>query len=259
MATVVLIHWKRAEATERLPVLLQAGFEVALLDTVGGAVLKILVRDPPDAFVIDLGRLPSQGRDLALWLRQQKSTRRVPIIFVGGDLGKVRPIRELLPDAAYGAWRDVVATLKGALQNPPEEPIVLDSFAGYSGTPLPKKLGIKEGSTVTLLGAPVGFEEVLGELPGRVRIKRQARGKTDLIVLFAQSAAELRRRFPAAGRTLVERGRLWIAWPKKSSGVPSDLTQQFVREYGLAADWVDFKICAIDETWSGLCFVRRKK
>ena len=256
---VVLVHWKRAEAQERLFEFAAAGFEVALLDTSGSPGLKALKEDPPDAFVIDLGRLPSQGRDLALWLRQQKPTRRVPLVFVGGDLTKTRAIRQILPDAVYGSCRDISGGIKRAVRNPPAEPVVPDSFAGYSGTPLPKKLGIKEGATVTLMGAPDGFEAVLGNLPSRVRIKRRASGRTDLIVLFARSQAELRRRFPAASKVLLERGRLWIAWPKKSSGIASDLTQQGVRSYGLERDWVDFKICAIDPTWSGLCFVRRKK
>ena len=78
-------------------------------------------------------------------------------------------------------------------------------------------------------------------------------------MLFVRSLAELRRRFPVAGRALVERGRLWIAWPKKASGVETDLTQGYVRKTGLDSGLVDFKICAIDATWSGLCFTRRKK
>jgi len=94
------------------------------------------------------------------------------------------------------------------------------TMAGYSGTPLPKKLGIKSGETVTLLGAPDDFDATLGELPDDVRVRRQARGTADRVLLFARSLAELRRRFAAAERLLGERGALWICWPKKASGVP---------------------------------------
>ncbi|MCK5620082.1 MAG: DUF3052 family protein [Candidatus Krumholzibacteria bacterium] len=129
---------------------------------------------------------------------------------------------------------------------------------GYSGTPLPKKLGIKSNAVVVLLGAPAGIKKTLGRLPDGVRVKKQARGKADVIVLFAKSVKDLERRFPVATRVLIEGGRLWIAWPKKASGVPSDLTQAVVRSTGLDAGLVDYKISAIDETWSGLCFTQRR-
>ncbi|MCP4662787.1 MAG: DUF3052 domain-containing protein [bacterium] len=129
---------------------------------------------------------------------------------------------------------------------------------GYSGTPLPKKLGIRAGSVVALLGAPAGFERKLGELPEGVRLKKQARGHADVILLFARSRANLEARFPAAARALAEGGGLWIVWPKKASGVASDLTLPAVRAFGLGSGFVDYKICAVDETFSGLLFARRR-
>ncbi|TNF71135.1 MAG: DUF3052 family protein [Acidobacteria bacterium] len=131
-------------------------------------------------------------------------------------------------------------------------------MAGYSGTPLPKKLGIKGRSVVALLGAPDDFEETLGALPEKVRLRHRASGQSDLVLLFTKRQKELERRFPVAVRTMAEGGSLWIAWPKQASGVATDLTQNKVRAYGLANGLVDFKICAIDETWSGLRFARRK-
>lgn len=131
--------------------------------------------------------------------------------------------------------------------------------AGYSGTPLPKKLGIKEGTVVALLGAPATFQRTLGKVPENVTFRRQARGKADLVILFAKSVADLSRRLPPARRTIAHRGSLWIAWPKKSSGVSSDLDEGVVRRPGLDAGLVDFKICAIDQTWSGLRFAVRKR
>ena len=128
-------------------------------------------------------------------------------------------------------------------------------MAGYSGTPLPKKLGIKPGQRVALLRAPDGFDATLGELPEDVALRRTARGPLDVIVSFTDSERDLRRRFAALARALDPAGGLWIAWPKRASGVPTDLDGNVVREVGLAAGLVDNKVCAIDETWSGLRFV----
>jgi hypothetical protein len=133
------------------------------------------------------------------------------------------------------------------------------SPAGYSGTPLPQKLGIKPGSRVALIGAPGGFvEDVLGPLPEGVALRSDTRVTFDVGLLFARSARELGRRFPAALRAMGEPGRLWMVWPKRASGVPTDLDENRVRDLGLAAGLVDYKVAAIDATWSGLCFARRR-
>jgi hypothetical protein len=125
--------------------------------------------------------------------------------------------------------------------------------------PLPKKLGIKEGSRVVLVNAPAGFDPVLGELPGGVRVGTTARGPRDVILFFVTSRRELERRFEKLAGALDPAGGLWIAWPKKASGVATDLDQAVVMEVGLATGLVDNKVCAIDETWSGLRFVIRKE
>jgi hypothetical protein len=129
--------------------------------------------------------------------------------------------------------------------------------SGYSGTPLPRKLGIKPGSRLALVGAPDDLGATLGELPGGVVVRRRAQGPCDVIVAFFTRGAELERRMPALKRALDPAGGLWIAWPKRSSGVQTDLGDGPVREAGLAAGLVDNKVCAIDETWSGLRFVYR--
>jgi len=137
----------------------------------------------------------------------------------------------------------------GASQRP------ASNLAGYSGTPLPKKLMIKEGATVALVGAPEDFEATLGELPPGVVLRRNRRGKPDTAIWFVRSLADLKREIGRMGR-LAPRG-LWIAWPKKASGVETDVGEAAVRSTGLAAGLVDHKICAIDATWSGLRFVER--
>jgi hypothetical protein len=131
------------------------------------------------------------------------------------------------------------------------------SPAGYSGTPLARKLGIKAGAVLALIEAPEGFDSTLGELPGGVAVRRAARGKLDVIVAFFVERAKLERRLPALRSALAPAGGLWIAWPKRSSGVATDLTENVVRELGLGTGLVDNKVCAIDHTWSGLRFVYR--
>lgn len=130
-------------------------------------------------------------------------------------------------------------------------------MAGYSGTPLAKKLGIKPGHRVAVLARPAGF--TIPGLPEGVTEVASIRGSApiDVALLFAERASVLKARFgPTAGKLAID-GGLWVGWPKQASGVPTDLTGDRVRAFGLDAGLVDNKVCAIDETWSGLRFVRR--
>jgi hypothetical protein len=129
--------------------------------------------------------------------------------------------------------------------------------AGYSGTPLARKLGIRAGLRVALIRAPAGLETELGELPPGVEIRRRMGAPADVVLAFFNDRAELGRRLPALRGALTIDGGLWIAWPKRASGVQTDLTETVVRELGLAAGLVDNKVCAIDGVWSGLRFVYR--
>ena len=128
-------------------------------------------------------------------------------------------------------------------------------MAGYSGTPLPKKLGIKEGHRLLVLGAPDGF--ALEDVPGGVVPRSTARGTADVILSFHDRRAELARRMPKLRGLMDPAAGLWIAWPKRASKLPTDLTEDVVRELALENALVDNKVCAIDETWSGLRLVIR--
>jgi hypothetical protein len=129
---------------------------------------------------------------------------------------------------------------------------------GYSGTPLPQKLGIKPGHRVLLLGAPEGFaKRTLGALPEAVKVRTRASGVADVIVAFHLRRAELAKQLPALRKRMEPAAGLWIAWPKRASKVDTDITEDVVRELALANTLVDNKVCAIDETWSGLRLVIR--
>jgi hypothetical protein len=130
-------------------------------------------------------------------------------------------------------------------------------MAGYSGTPLVKKLGIAPGTTLALIGAPAEFRATLGELPEDVNVlTRAGGGQADVVVCFVRSSHELDTRIVPM-RAMMRSG-LWFAWPKKSSGVRTDLTEDVIRAAGLAHGLVDYKVCAIDDVWSGLKFARRR-
>jgi hypothetical protein len=131
--------------------------------------------------------------------------------------------------------------------------------SGYSGTPLVRKLGLRPGWRVTVLGAPDGLDELLGDLPEGVRISRRLADGIDAAWIFVVERRELERRLPSVLRRLPSEGTLWISWPKRASGVPTDVNENVLREVVLPTGWVDIKVAAIDETWSGLRFALRRE
>ena len=132
-------------------------------------------------------------------------------------------------------------------------------MAGYSGTPLTTKLGIRSGQVVCVLDEPAGFRSLLDPLPGGVVFKVQVRGALDVVVLFVIARKALERRLPAVSRAIFPNGALWVAWPNRASGVATDITEDVIREVVLPTGLVDDKVCAIDETWSGLRVVHRRE
>jgi hypothetical protein len=130
-------------------------------------------------------------------------------------------------------------------------------MAGYSGTPLPQKLGIKPGNRVAILRAPDGLHKSLRPLPEDTVLRTRARGSVDVILFFVKRRAELERRIARLMSALRPTGGLWIAWPKRSSEIPTDITEDAVRDVALPLGLVDNKVCAIDDTWSGLRLVNR--
>jgi CheY-like chemotaxis protein len=256
MARVRLIHWNPTGAAELARVLERSGHRVDHAPFSPESLTALRSR-PPDAFVIDLSRSPAQGRDVGVLLRRSRATREVPLVFAGGEPEKVGRVRELLPDATFTEWRRIRGAVSRALKNAPSGPVVPESsFAAYAGAPLSKKLGIRDGFVVALVEAPEGFERVMRPLPSGAVIRRGARGKCDLAIWFVRTASQVERRIAGLGE-FAGAGGLWVAWPKRASGVRTDLTQAVVRKMGLASGLVDYKVCSIDKTWSGLRFTVR--
>jgi hypothetical protein len=134
-----------------------------------------------------------------------------------------------------------------------------NNMAGYSGTPLIQKIGIKPGHRIIVRNHPASFIKDLGKLPEGTQTAERVSGNANVVVYFTDRLAELQKDFARLSAALVADGMLWISWPKKASGRPTDLTEDIVRRVGLECGLVDVKVCAIDETWSGLKFVIRVK
>jgi hypothetical protein len=253
MTRIRLIHWNSVEAKERIKVLRAAGYQVDY-DALTPDLLRGVREHPPAAVVIDLACLPSHGREVALSLREYKGTRGVPLVFVEGEPEKVEKIRSLLPDAAFSSWTQANHAIAAAIASPAKE-FVLPSqrSTGYSGTPLPKKLGIEKNAVAVVIDAPKEFGRTLGILPDGAELRTRATRERNLTIWFVKSA----RRYQAQFRPVMlalSGAPLWVAWPKKASGVDTDISETIVRDVALAHGLVDYKVCAIDETWSALKF-----
>jgi hypothetical protein len=256
MAHVRLIHWNGDEGRERQRQLRSLGHEVDFDEVQGPGLAPLLRSGSPDVYVIDLTRLPSHGRQVAMWLRRTKTTRHTPIVFLDGDPAKVANLKTLLPDASYTSMRGVERAITKALATPKADPVVPPSSI-YTGKAAVEKLGIKAGMSVCIMNAPAGFADAIGPLPEGVRLTAQPSTRCDLFMAVVRTGRELHAAFTALDR-LVTKHTVWLVWPKKASGVRTELNGNVIRETGLADGWVDFKICSIDETWSGLAFKKRR-
>ena len=266
MKIVRLIHWNEDEGLERQKQLEALGFDVAFDFGDSLFASRRIKASPPDAVVIDLSRMPSHGREVAHSVRGTKATRQLPIVFVDGEPEKVEKTRQFIPDATFTTWGRIKTALRKAIARPPANPVIPDH--NVWGRPIAAKLGVKAGFTVALLGSPKGFAGTLEPLPAKVKFTARPERDADIYICFARTTPELQAHLVAIGdaadppsRSSGETGRqtLWLAWPKKASGTKSELDGNVVRETGLRAGWVDFKVCAINDIWSGLAFKRRKK
>jgi hypothetical protein len=206
-----------------------------------------------DAVVINLSRLPSHGREVATALRGAKSTRHIPILFVEGAPEKVEAIRQLLPDAVYTTWPRIPAALKKLkpLTNPVIPAQMMDRYASRTTA---QKLGIKENSTVTVVDPPRDYLRVFGELPDGVEVSEDPETLSPVTVCFVRNHDDLPDTL-SLGRKIAGKSKFWICWQKgKKSGI-NDIP---VRNSAVALGLVDYKVCSLDPTWSGLVFALKK-
>lgn len=255
MPGVRLIHWNEDEGLERQKQLEALGYDAVFDFADGPALSRLLRASEPDAVVIDLTRLPSHGREVGRSLRSARFSRHWPLIFVGGEPEKVAATKALLPDATYTTWGRIKITLPRAIARPPISPVVPKDV--MSAKPAVAKLGVKPGHKLCLLGSPKGFADGLKPTPAKVTFTARADATCDLFLCFVRSSRELLAQL-ALLRETVDRQTLWLLWPKKASGVKSNLDGNVVRTTGLSTGFVDFKVCSVDDTWSGLAFKKRR-
>jgi hypothetical protein len=265
MYRVLYLHWQKTEARDGAVRLGRMGFQVEVLSEIAAGARELIRKRPPDAVVINLSRLPSHGREIAVWFTETKSTNRIPVIFVDGEAIKIEVTRQRIPSATFCSWSELKSAIKTLCAVPVEErpaPVrVLASgpatAAGYSGTPLWKKLGIKPGAVVLLIKAPANLPELLSERPDGVTFRTSPSAGSDLTLWFPADQSEL---LKMVGRlaTRVPANGLWICWPKKASGVSTDLNEELIRTEAIKSGLTDNKVCAVDPVYAGLRFARTR-
>jgi hypothetical protein len=255
MPRVRLFHWRGKEAGPLIAKLRAAGYEVVHNRETQSPSVREIKESGAVAVVIDLSRLPSHGRYVGAWLRGSKSTRHIPLVFVGGEAEKVAAIQKHMPDAAYTSLAGIAAALKKAIAHPPADPVVprqmMESAPGRTAA---QKMGLREGSVVGLIDPPPDYLKVLGTLPDGVVMEEDSHRVCPVTLWFVHDPGEYEAALPSR-RALAARSRLWILWQK---GRRDGLKGNFVREAALAMGLVDYKICSLDGVWSGMVFTVKK-
>lgn len=258
MPRVRLLHWNAQEAEAHIAALRRSKFTLEYDERNSTALMKSWRERPPDAFVIDLSRLPSHGREIAIALRQSPRTRCVPIVFCGGSEEKVNTIRSLLPDAVYCSLPELVSALRRAIKDPPTESIKpLPMMERYAHRTAAQKLGIVEFSRVSLVDAPPNALKILGELPSGVEISEDSTKTASVMLCFLHHAHSVGPTFSEV-RHFAATIKLWALWRKGGTAAHGDVTERLVRESALDLGMVDYKICSVDSLWTAMLFARRK-
>lgn len=249
---IVRLFHQRADEAEALVHTMRASGYRVIYDSRPGVPSVREVRDEgTSAIVIDLSRLPSFGRAIGAWVRGSKGIRHIPLIFVGGEPAKVAAIREEIPDAVYTSPARVAAALRSA--KPASEPVIpRQAMQTPPSRTTVEKLGIREGAKVLLMDPPRDYEGVIGAMPSGAAFVEDPPAAVTL--WFVHDPGE----FEAAlsgKRKLASTSRLWIVWKK---GRRDGFNGDFVREKALKLGLVDYKICSLNEAWSGMLFAMRK-
>ena len=257
MLLLRLVCWNPQLARDHARLLGRPGWKIDASPLNPSGLIGQFRAHPPAVVVLDLDRLPSHGREVGVALRTSKSTRHIPLVFAGGPPEKVEPIRAELPDAQFTSWDRITAAIDRALRDAPADPVRPKShMERYAGTSLPRKLGLKPGMTVALLGAPEGFVDTLEG--SEARMKTTLTRQTGMVLWFVHSRRELETEAPYLAARLPAACGLWIVYPKQSGRFRVDFNENDVRQAGLATGLVDYKVCAVDRDWSGLKFSHRR-
>jgi hypothetical protein len=248
-----VVHWNAKEAEPLLESLRAAGHSVELTSSIGSGIMKYLRAAPPEAVVIDLSRQPSHGREVGAAIRNGKTIKHLPILYVDGDPEKVAGIRTVLPDAVYTTRARVIAELKRAkpVANPVRPTPMMERFGNRTTA---QKLGIGKGMRVAVLDPPADYERAIGALPEGAVLEENPREVLRLTLWFTHDPDSFLARMRRM-RALAAQSRLWILWRKNKV---DGLDGGFIRVAGIDAGLVDYKICSVDAVWSGMAFAVKK-
>jgi hypothetical protein len=248
-----LLSSNAPEAATILNKLRGTKFQVEYDEKFRPALFRAWREDPPWAFVIDLSRLPSQGREIAVALRQSPRTRTIPVVFVNGEVDKVKAIRSVLPDAKYCTTETLVETLETAqpLPNAVTPAAMMERYASRTAV---QKLGITEKSRVVLIDPPRNATVMLGNLPRGAQFVEE---DGEVTLCFAHSVDELRATMSSLRRVAAKK-KLWILWRKRTAPGHVGITEPLIRETGRDLGLVDYKICSVDKSWSAMLFASKK-
>lgn len=248
-----LMHWNKIEAQDYLARLKAAGYEVQYQEKFVPGLLRSFRESPPGAFVIDLGRLPSQGREIAIAIRQSRAIRQIPIVFCEGVEEKIEKVRMQLPDAAYCRRANLIPTLRKVLAEPQREPVTpVAMMDRYTTRTAVQKLGITTGSTLLLIDPPRDWQKVVGNLPAGVTILEEPENASPSVTLCFVHGLDGLRSTLSDVRGLAKSTKLWILWRKGGSARRGELTGDLVRESANCLGLIDYKICSANEVWSGM-------
>jgi CheY-like chemotaxis protein len=256
MPRVRVIHWKPAESSVLVDAVRAAGFEPEYDPAhTASEIARALKENPPDAVVIDLTRLPSHGREMAVWIRNRKSSRTLPIVFVDGEPDKLARVKDVLPDATYATRATLARALKTACKNRSASPVIPPSaMERFKAKTAAQKLGIAAATTVAVIDPPRDYASVLGPMPDDVEFLEDPAAVQKITLWFIRDAesmlAAVRRMRAIAAAT-----KLWILWPKAQ---PNRFREGSIRELGIENGLVDYKICSVNDQWSGILFARKK-
>jgi hypothetical protein len=240
---VLVIHRDPAEAADIAGRLRDRGIDAQPYLSLGPKGFRGIRADPPAAILIDLRRQPSYGRVMGALIRESKSLREIPLAFIAGDPQKTALVRGTLPDAVFAEWTGIEAAIRRAIERPPQKP----KLPTAPERSVAQKLGIAAGTVLVKLNPPADFEL---PLPDGVRLGKKF-AHADVIMLWARSGAELDRALAPLARLTTKR-RIWLLWPKRTSGLQTDLTMPRVRQIAIGHGLIDYKVCAVDATWSGM-------
>jgi CheY-like chemotaxis protein len=257
MPRVRVFHFKEAEAGPLLSALRTAKHTIEYSAQTSTALFQAIRAHPPDVFVIDMNRAPSHGRYVAIFIRQSPKTRSVPVVFVDGDAEKLAKTREVLPDCEYTTLAKLPAAIRKAIGNKPAAPVVPRHVFSVESRTSAQKMGISKGTRVAVIDPPAGYERAIGAVPEGVEFVEEDDPSCPMTLWFVRDPDDFLARLPRM-RARAAKSRLWVLWPKGGTTRSGAITQPLIREAAIEMGMVDYKICSVDKTWSGIALTIKK-